>query len=61
MYNPCFECFNRYNRQYSEWCDTNCVYGKTTKELKWFKLYMISPGLFDLYYKMGKTPWGKKK
>lgn len=61
MYNPCFDCSNRYGRHYSEWCDTNCEYGKTAKELKWFKLYVISPGLFDLYYKMGRTPWDKNK
>ena len=26
MYNPCVECYSRYRREYSEWCDENCEY-----------------------------------
>lgn len=26
MYNPCFECMNRYGRQYTEECDNKCDY-----------------------------------
>lgn len=30
-YNPCFECLNRYNRQYSEECDNDCAYAHAVK------------------------------
>jgi hypothetical protein len=28
-YNPCFECLNRYGREYSEDCDNRCEYAYT--------------------------------
>lgn len=31
MYSPCFECFHRYGRQYSEECDNNCDYAMAVK------------------------------
>ena len=31
MYSPCFECMNRYNRQYTEECDTDCDYAYAVK------------------------------
>ena len=32
MYFPCFECLNRYNREYTEECDEICMYAKAIKE-----------------------------
>ena len=34
MYNPCFECWNRYGRQYTEKCDSTCEYAHTLSKLK---------------------------
>lgn len=34
MYNPCFECQNKYNRWYSDWCDENCTYAHEIAKLK---------------------------
>lgn len=34
MYFPCFECLNRYNREYTEECDEICMYAKAIKEKK---------------------------
>jgi hypothetical protein len=31
MYNPCFECLNRYSKQYSEECDNTCEYAIAVK------------------------------
>ncbi len=31
MYNPCFECWNRYGKQYSEECDNSCEYAVAVK------------------------------
>ena len=31
MYNPCFECMNRYGKQYSEECDNTCEYAVAVK------------------------------
>lgn len=31
MYSPCFECKNRYGRQYTEECDNTCHYAHTVK------------------------------
>lgn len=31
MYNPCFECLNRYGKQYSEECDNTCEYAVAVK------------------------------
>ena len=36
MYNPCFECYIRYNRQYTEECDENCEYANALSKLKSF-------------------------
>ena len=34
MYNPCFECKNRYGREFSEDCNNFCLYAMTVKSLK---------------------------
>ena len=34
MYNPCLECYNRYDRQYSEECDNTCQYAHILSKLK---------------------------
>lgn len=34
MYNPCQECKNRYDREYSEKCDSTCYFAMTVKSLK---------------------------
>lgn len=31
MYNPCFECHNRYGHSYTEECDKICDYAKDAK------------------------------
>lgn len=33
-YEPCFECLNRYNRDYTSDCDTFCSYAKKALESK---------------------------
>ena len=30
-YNPCFECLDRYGREYSKECDTRCEYAYAVK------------------------------
>lgn len=34
MYSPCFECMNRYGRQYTEDCDSKCDYANVMSKLK---------------------------
>ena len=34
MYNPCFECFNRYGKQYTEECDNTCEYAYALSKVK---------------------------
>lgn len=34
MYNPCFECMNKYGRQYTEECDSKCEYANAISKLK---------------------------
>lgn len=34
MYSPCFECSNRYNREYIEECDNTCEYAYFVKRIK---------------------------
>ena len=34
MYNPGFECMNRYGRQYTEECDSKCEYANVMFQLK---------------------------
>ena len=34
MYSPCFECMNRYGRQYTEECDSKCDYANVMSKLK---------------------------
>ena len=34
MYNPCFECMNRYGREYTEECDSKCEYANALSKLK---------------------------
>lgn len=34
MYSPCFECMNRYGRQYTEECDNTCDYAYQLSKLK---------------------------
>jgi len=34
MYNPCFECLNRYGKQYTEECDDMCEYAHALSKLK---------------------------
>ena len=31
MYSPCFECLNRYGKQYSKECDNTCDYAASIK------------------------------
>lgn len=33
MYNPCFECLNRYGRKYSEECVNICVFAQAVHEI----------------------------
>ena len=33
MYNPCFECMNRYGKQYTEECDNKCDYANVMFQL----------------------------
>ena len=42
MFNPCFECYNRYNRQYTKECDTTCEYAKTCLENKELKYHALT-------------------
>ena len=34
MYNPCFDCLNRYGHSYIEECDNTCEYAHTLSLLK---------------------------
>ncbi len=34
MYNPCFNCLNRYGHSYTEECDTTCEYARDLAKLK---------------------------
>lgn len=34
MFSPCFECYNRYGRQYTEECDSTCEYANVISKLK---------------------------
>lgn len=34
MYDPCFECMNRYGRSYTEECDNTCAYANALSKLK---------------------------
>ena len=34
MYNPCFECYNRYGHSYTEECDSTCEYAYELNKLK---------------------------
>jgi len=34
MYNPCHECYIRYDRQYTEDCDNTCEYAHVLSKLK---------------------------
>ena len=34
MYNPCFECYNRYGHSYTEECDNTCEYAHALSKLK---------------------------
>ena len=34
MYNPCFECMNRYGHSYTEKCDNTCEYAHALSKLK---------------------------
>ena len=34
MYDPCFECMNRYGHSYTEECDNTCEYAHTLSKLK---------------------------
>lgn len=34
MYNPCFECLNRYGHSYTEECDTTCEYARDFAKLR---------------------------
>lgn len=31
MYSPCFECLNRYGKQYTKECDSTCEYAVAVK------------------------------
>ena len=33
MYSPCFECLNKYNKEYSKACDTTCDYAAAIKTI----------------------------
>ena len=34
MYNPCFECWNRYGKQYTKDCDDKCDYAHAISRLR---------------------------
>ena len=34
MYSPCWECWNRYGKQYTEECDSKCDYAYQLSKLK---------------------------
>jgi hypothetical protein len=34
MYNPCFECLNRYGHTYTEECNNTCEYANIVSKLK---------------------------
>lgn len=34
MYNPCFECLNKYGHSYTEECDNTCDYAHVVSKLK---------------------------
>lgn len=34
MFSPCFECYNRYGKQYTKECDTACEYAMITNIFK---------------------------
>lgn len=39
MYNPCWECFNRYERSYTKDCDSKCQYAKAISMLNLLEPY----------------------
>ena len=43
MYNPCFECLNRYGYSYTEECDDTCNYAYDVRMLKSYKNTGLSP------------------
>lgn len=46
IYNPCFNCLNRYGHSYTEECDTTCEYARYVKENK-IKTAKLVPCGFD--------------
>lgn len=55
MYNPCFECYNRYDRQYTEECDNKCDYANALSRLKPYGgidevIKMVSGDAFPLVF-----------
>lgn len=40
MYNPCFECYSRRGRQYTEECDNMCDYAKVALEKRRLEKYL---------------------
>ena len=49
LHNPCFECMNRYGKQYTKECDNECDYAKSVKEKK-----KIEKQLSDLMEEMDR-------
>ena len=55
MYNPCFECYNRYGKQYTEECDNKCDYAHALSRLKPYGgidevIKMMSGDVFPLVF-----------
>ena len=46
MYNPCFECMNRYGHSYTEECDSTCNYAYDVRRLKDYEEAQLSPEEF---------------
>lgn len=46
MYNPCFECLNRYGHSYTEECDGTCNYAYDVRMLKAYEKTELSPEEF---------------
>lgn len=52
MYNPCYECWNRYGKEYTKECDTTCEFAKFALENTKLKeilktVYKINIDIFE--------------
>ena len=61
MYNPCFECLNRYGKEYAEECENTCDYAKVAKENKELKdntlIFPHTIGNITFYTKQELVEW----